>query len=1024
MADWYWEAATVQEQSAYADRDGSLAKPWVLSPSRLGINAGAMDPSAMSPGDTLWILDTHDWYYYDVRFHTSTLADNITIRGDFPDRPGTILGTDITGSDGLIIKNLTLLGYTIYRDCNDVELDNVTVTTGGVPAFYVGNTLSANNFHIHDCSFSGGTEGIQIFTQPGVSRSGWIIENNEIFDIGRNTDVPNGDNEGIGIQRLTDSVIRYNHIYNSDYGINIFESGTGASRDLEIHDNIIHDINNAWVNWPPRGIFFSGGTTVEGSLENISIHDNTIYNIGKEGIRLQSGPNGVGLEVYNNTIANVNTEVGTPNTEFITDSSGQWNIFNNTLQQSFGEEPEEEQESLMVSARLVGTNENISTYGDGTRDYTSLATWESDTDYDLVTAEVSEVLECYADSVSFTDSIDISGATTNDSYFRLIRPALGQGHNGTPNTGVKFASSSGTVTILITGENNVSIQDIVASINVNSVAATATFASVSSTNTRFVGCISADSVNVGVGAFFGFGFVSGTDSLCVDCLSLNTNGVTAGHGFSADFGGVSTGTLFYNCTSVGNSGDGFNSDTGLNHSAINCLAYDNTGDGFSGTLSGVALTNASDDATASGTGSRTNQTFRFIDEDNDDYHLDPQDAGARFKGTDLSSDLSFPFEDDIDGDIFTTWSIGFDHNGDLVSARRTAVNENVSTFGDGTRDYTSVSTWEAATDIDLVAAQQSEVLECYADSSEFDQIVSLAGATTNANYFRIVRAASGQKHNGIPNTGVKFVRTVGVNVVLSLEDYSSIQDIEASLTTSSAGSFVSTFRVISGGSNCSFVGCLAHDSINEGAGNGVSGFLLVNSDNTTLVDCIAINTDGDGFESRSTGSNPDAKYYNCNAINCGDNGFSDEIGDATVKNCLAHGNANIGFSGAFGGSNVTNASDDATAPGTGNRPNQTFSFINANNNNYHLSFNDVAARNFGADLSADPLFAFSDDIDGDMFGTWDIGFDEPGVNVGSRSIPLIGSEKRSIPSSSSDKRSIPASTSKTGPKSGMRVIPS
>ncbi len=46
----------------------------------------------------------------------------------------------------------------------------------------------------------------------------------------------------------------------------------------------------------------------------------------------------------------------------------------------------------------------------------------------------------------------------------------------------------------------------------------------------------------------------------------------------------------------------------------------------------------------------------------DDYHLAAGDAGAKDYGTDLSGDSFFPFDDDIDGDLFDTWDIGFDEN--------------------------------------------------------------------------------------------------------------------------------------------------------------------------------------------------------------------------------------------------------------------------------------------------------------------------------------------------------------------------
>ena len=66
----------------------------------------------------------------------------------------------------------------------------------------------------------------------------------------------------------------------------------------------------------------------------------------------------------------------------------------------------------MATSRRNATNENISTYGGATRDYSSLATWESDSDVDLVSASQSEVLEGYADSATFNDTIILAGAVS------------------------------------------------------------------------------------------------------------------------------------------------------------------------------------------------------------------------------------------------------------------------------------------------------------------------------------------------------------------------------------------------------------------------------------------------------------------------------------------------------------------------------------------------------------------------------------------------------------------------------------
>ena len=55
--------------------------------------------------------------------------------------------------------------------------------------------------------------------------------------------------------------------------------------------------------------------------------------------------------------------------------------------------------------------------------------------------------------------------------------------------------------------------------------------------------------------------------------------------------------------------------------------------------------------TAGAVGDRVSQTFSFVDEANDDFHLANFDVGARNYGTNLSSDTYIPFMDDIDGEL-------------------------------------------------------------------------------------------------------------------------------------------------------------------------------------------------------------------------------------------------------------------------------------------------------------------------------------------------------------------------------------
>jgi hypothetical protein len=324
----------------------------------------------------------------------------------------------------------------------------------------------------------------------------------------------------------------------------------------------------------------------------------------------------------------------------------------------------------------------------------------------------------------------------------------------------------------------------------------------------------------------------------------------------------------------------------------------------------------------------------------------------------------------------------------MASARITGTNENISTFGGGGRDYTALSTWEAATDNDLVASTTSEVLECYADSASYDQALVMSGATTNSSYRRIIRAHSGARHNGIPDTGVIFTNTASSHCLYVLENYASIQDVAVSNISISSSSSYYGFLSLNA-TNVSFVGCQAYNNGNTGSGR-YYGFGDYKNTNY-FVNCSSMLNDGYGFDLKNVDGS--SYVYNCTSIDNGYNGFAAPASGSYIycKNCLAAQNdSSLEFDGSFNSGSATNASDDATAPGSGSRINQTFTFVDEANDDYHLSSSDAGAKGYGTDLSSDSNFPFDDDIDFETWTTpWSIGFDWIDATGGGGTIPVI-----------------------------------
>lgn len=288
----------------------------------------------------------------------------------------------------------------------------------------------------------------------------------------------------------------------------------------------------------------------------------------------------------------------------------------------------------MTSSRRLPVAYNTSTYDSaGGKDYSVLATWEAATDNNLVTATAGEVLDCYKGAHNDADVLD--GATTNASYFRVIRPADGEGHSGIPKSDGSCVCFIGSSSRLGTYENYSSIHDIVVSISLNTSSnRLAFYTSADADYGSFIGCIAFDCANAGTGAAIGFYTADQDPFYIINCAAFNNK---------------TTGFLIYGVAYIYNS-----------------IAYGNS-IGFASSGTQVRKNCILDGNTTDSTGTWTTTTCligsspTYVDSANDDFHLALGDTTAKDQGTDLSGDGVFAFDDDIDGETRSgTWDIGFD----------------------------------------------------------------------------------------------------------------------------------------------------------------------------------------------------------------------------------------------------------------------------------------------------------------------------------------------------------------------------
>jgi hypothetical protein len=294
----------------------------------------------------------------------------------------------------------------------------------------------------------------------------------------------------------------------------------------------------------------------------------------------------------------------------------------------------------------------------------------------------------------------------------------------------------------------------------------------------------------------------------------------------------------------------------------------------------------------------------------------------------------------------------------MASSRRTGTNENISTAGDGTRNYSSFAGWEAATDNDLVSATQSEILECYDDAASYGWPLNANGATTDSSYFRIIRPATGEGHDATPNNGFNIVAGGTVSVLQPREAYFSLQDMVITATQNHGNT---RYGIYSNVNLPDVIGCIVYDCDNSGAGTLIG--LGTNQNGVSFINCLSIRNESWGFNCINNNI-----CYNCTAISNGAEGFHTSAGSPTWRNCLGDNNTTADFT--TGGSQDYNAASDTSANGPNSRDSQTFTYVDSGNDDYQLASGDAGAKDYGTDLSG----TFDDDLAGATWsGTWDIG---------------------------------------------------
>ena len=295
--------------------------------------------------------------------------------------------------------------------------------------------------------------------------------------------------------------------------------------------------------------------------------------------------------------------------------------------------------------------------------------------------------------------------------------------------------------------------------------------------------------------------------------------------------------------------------------------------------------------------------------------------------------------------------------------------DTVKTVKSSGGDYSSLSAWEAGRQ-KTISSGDREVADCYtfSDTTALD----ISGWTTASDASILIRAATGEGHDGTFGTGYRLVSSggSGYGVLGILEGYVTFERISITSTDGVA----SVVALTGAAGVVTLSGCLVRGARNTSFGAFAIGEGVVNLINTVVVN--------DGNISATyiyqDGSNaPTAYIYNCASIAQAGLAYNRAAGTVTIKNSYGRSTATV-YNGTITCTTCAHSTSETKTGSTASVAYSTANFTNVTSGSEDLRLvSGSALIDAGTDLSADANYAFSTDFDGTTrSGTWDIGYDE------------------------------------------------
>jgi len=266
---------------------------------------------------------------------------------------------------------------------------------------------------------------------------------------------------------------------------------------------------------------------------------------------------------------------------------------------------------------------------------------------------------------------------------------------------------------------------------------------------------------------------------------------------------------------------------------------------------------------------------------------------------------------------------------------------------------------------DLVTGNYQLNFPCYYDSAADTTAVTVTGYTTGAsNFIKIYtpnnttnEANFSQRHNGKWDDDRYALSGGSLNTLTIQQSYTKIMGLQ--VTSSSTA-----WTTIVFGPDYDYVEFDSCISKNTGTGYAIQ---LYGTDGSSVKNSIFYGSSASRVVALRFGGSVQNVFYNNTVYGSGgsENGIYTEGYSPLIKNCIVQNTGGSAYASSFDSASNYNISDDSSNTGGAQDQIETIvSFADAANKDFHLSPNDTAAKNAGADLSADANLPITTDIDG------------------------------------------------------------